>query len=119
MLFKPQARKTTIFSGVSMTQNQMSPVHSFEAHSSSRVVADRLRLLYQLALWIPSVVKTIFNRFHCTNPAEGAIFGGQFDNSSRKSLLYKDFFGFWGEFLRKNFVTTFCELSGLEPSAVS
>ena len=24
----------------------------------------------------------------------GAIFGGQFDNSSRKSLIFKDFFGF-------------------------
>jgi hypothetical protein len=53
-----------------------------------------------------------------TNPAGGAIFGGQFDNSSRKSLFYKDFFGFLGEILRKYFVTTPCEPSGLEPSTI-
>ena len=29
-----------------------------------------------------------------SSPAGGAIFGGQFDNSNRKSLIFKDFFGF-------------------------
>ena len=29
-----------------------------------------------------------------SSPAGGAIIGGQFDNSSRKSLIFKDFFGF-------------------------
>ena len=46
------------------------------------------------------------------------IFGGQFDNSSRKSLFYKDFFGFLGEILKKYFVTTPCEPLGLEPSTI-
>jgi hypothetical protein len=49
-----------------------------------------------------------------SSPTRGANFGGQFDNSSRKSLFYKDFFGLLGEILRKYFVTTFCEPSGLE-----
>ena len=47
-----------------------------------------------------------------------SIWGCQFDNSSRKSLFYKDFFGFLGEILRKYFVTTPCEPSGLEPSTI-
>ena len=55
---------------------------------------------------------------HGSSPAGGAIFGGQFDNSSRKSLFYKDFFGFLGEILKKYFVTTPCEPSGLEPSTI-
>ena len=29
-----------------------------------------------------------------SSPTGGAIIGGQFDNSSRKSLIFKDFFGF-------------------------
>ena len=29
-----------------------------------------------------------------SSPVRGAIIGGQFDNSSRKSLNFKDFFGF-------------------------
>ena len=29
-----------------------------------------------------------------SSPAGGAIFGAQFDNSNRKSLNFKDFFGF-------------------------
>ena len=53
-----------------------------------------------------------------SSPTGGAIFGGQFDNSSRKSLFYKDFFGFLGEILRKYFVTTPCEPLGLEPSTI-
>jgi len=37
---------------------------------------------------------------------------------TQKSLFYKDFFGFLGEILRKYFVTTPCEPSGLEPSTI-
>ena len=47
-----------------------------------------------LALWVPPLDKTIFNCFICANPAGGAILGAQFDNSNRKSLIFKDFFGF-------------------------
>ena len=83
-----------------------------------RCLSPALARLCQLALWAPLLAKTILNCFRLANPAGGAIFRGQSDNSSRNSLIFKDFFGFLGENLRKYFVTTFCESSGLEASTI-
>jgi hypothetical protein len=62
----------------------------------SHSIGSKYRLAL-LALCRTPFNKTILNRFVRTNPAVGAIFGSQFDNSSLNSLYNKDFFGFLDE----------------------
>ena len=68
-----QARKTTIFSEVSMTVNH-DVTGSCCAATRRRESLPSLALarLRQLSLWAPPLVKTILNYFHFANPVGGA-----------------------------------------------
>ena len=80
-----QAHKTTIFSGVSMIdalERRSKVTNTDQKHPSYSSLAQSVERM------------TVNHDVAGSSPAGGAIIGGQFDNSSRKSLIFKDFFGF-------------------------